>query len=377
MIRILAGLSVFFYFLGVIDAQIVLEEVHLPAPDDTLLMATDQIPTNISLGSGGADQTWQFSNLQAPFPESYFVRNIDPAVDPAEFSDADFKIEFNASLTGYYKKQGTYLRFLGTAGMDPLELGLNVPVRIEDDGVIERKFPLRYGDQYESDGAILVAFASEDLPREVLEQLPIRPDSFRIKSAVNRVSEIDGWGTLLTEAGNFQVLREKRVESFEVSLEAKFLFLPWQDITDLLPENDLLGNYQINSFHYLSTEAKEPIAIVYTDENERDIERVEFKSGDIITKLSHLKTNRPSVLAFPNPAIISVRYQFSNLPTGKYQLKIFSLLGKELWHKEYYITGEFTDKMDITFLRKGAYFYSLVDEAGTTLMTRRLVVLRP
>ena len=358
-------------------SQITINAGDLPEVGDTLVMAIDEIPTNISLGSGGPDQTWEFSNLQAPFAQNYTVEEVSTTGNNRVFDDADYRIRLNEGVFGYYKYDGNTLRYLGTSGTDPLEFGLNVSARMEGGGLIEYKLPVRYGDRHSSEGFVDIPFASEDLPKEILDQLPIRPDSFRIKSSITRSSEIDGWGTLLTEAGNFQVLREKRTEVLETTLEAKFLFLPWQDISDLLPENDILGERVSKSFHFISNEAKEPIAVVHTNEEESKLERVVFKSGDLITKASNFQLKAANVLAFPNPAIISARFQFSNLPAGNYQLKIFSLLGKELWGKQYFINGSRTEKVDITQLRKGAYFYSLINSSGKTLMTRRLIVLRP
>ena len=377
MVKIYTAIFIILGTFTITAAQITLNNSHLPVIGDTLKMATDEIPTNISLGDSGPDQIWQFSNLQAPFSQNYTVERLSTEEAQEAFPDADYLIRFSETLIGFYKVEGNYLRYLGTQGVDPLQFGLNINARIDNNGLIERKIPLQYGDTYESEGTMDLPFASNDLPDAILEQLPIRPDSFRILSTINRSSTIDGWGTLLTEAGNFKVLRENRTETTTITLEAKFSFLPWQDITELLPENELLGERVIKSFHFLSDSAKEPIAVVYTNADESKIERVEFKSGDILTSTPTIKTSRPNVLAFPNPAIISVRFQFSNIPAGNYQLKVFSLLGKELWGKSYYINGNRTEKVDITYLQKGAYFYSLINESGKTLMTRKLIVLRP
>lgn len=358
--------------------QISITKDDLPGIGDTLLMATDEIPTNINLGSGGPDQMWIFSNLQAPYAQPYIVKsNTSNERSGSIFTDADYQVQFNDVLTGFYKYDGNVLRYLGSQGEDPIGFGVKVPARWENEGLIEYILPLNYGDRFSSQDFVTIPLASKDLSQEVLDQLPIQPDSFRINTTTTRASEVDGWGTLLTEAGKFQVLRLKRTEKMEARLEAKFSFLPWQDITDLLPNNPLLGKYTRLSFHFLSNQSKEPIAIAYTNENQSEIDRIEFKSGGLITKIKPKASNRPNILAYPNPAIIAVRFQFTNLPTGTYQLKIFSLLGKELWEKKYFISGDHTEKVSITHLNKGAYFYSLVDGSGKTLMTRRLVVLRP
>ncbi len=360
-------------------AQITLTEEHLPEIGDTLSIAIDDIPTNITLGNSGPDQSWEFSNLQAPFAENYSVEKIQEANPVHEnFYDADLFIQFRESLRGYYKLQGDALRYLGTSGTDPLNFGIDLPVRLEPEGLIERRVPLVYGDRYSSEGSANVAFASEDLPQAILNQLPIRPDSFRIQLEIERISEIDAWGQLLIPTGGpYPVLREKRIEIITTVLEAKFAFLPWQDISDLLPQNPVLGERVITSFYFLSDQAKEPIAVIRTNEEETEIISAEFKGGEVLTQINNVKGLRPGVFAFPNPAIINARFKFVNLPPDYYHLKIFNMLGNEIWKQKYFINGDATEKVDITHLRKGAYFYSLVDSKGKTLSTKRLIVLRP
>ncbi|MCB0598025.1 MAG: T9SS type A sorting domain-containing protein, partial [Phaeodactylibacter sp.] len=69
--------------------------------------------------------------------------------------------------------------------------------------------------------------------------------------------------------------------------------------------------------------------------------------------------------------------EFTNLAPGRYKLKIHNILGIEEWRKTYQISGNHTEKVDISSLRKGTYLYSLVDDRGKTITTRRLIVVRP
>lgn len=81
--------------------------------------------------------------------------------------------------------------------------------------------------------------------------------------------------------------------------------------------------------------------------------------------------------AFPNPAIVNVRFEFTNLIPGNYKVSIFNILGAEVWKNYYYISGQRIEKVDISNLRKGTYLYSLQDDRGKTIATKRLVVVRP
>jgi len=84
------------------------------------------------------------------------------------------------------------------------------------------------------------------------------------------------------------------------------------------------------------------------------------------------------VLAYPNPAIFDVRFEFMNLKPGTYQLKIYNLLGVAVLDTSYHIkSGSQVEKMDVSELRKGTYLYSLVGPDGKTIATKRLIIIRP
>ena len=83
------------------------------------------------------------------------------------------------------------------------------------------------------------------------------------------------------------------------------------------------------------------------------------------------------VYAFPNPAIVNVRFEFSNLPKDTYNLTIYNIIGEQLWNKRYSIDRNLMDKVDVSFLRKGTYLYSLSNAEGRIITTKRLVIVRP
>ncbi len=221
------------------------------------------------------------------------------------------------------------------------------------------------------------AFATENLPDTLRSLLPITPDSIRIRQTLSREAEVDAWGKLIIPGGIFDVLRERRVDYRQVRLDAKIGRLPWQDITDLIPGFDRLGAFADVSYRFLSPETKEPVAELKMAPGESRVRQVVFKAIDITTNVQNLDNLTPGVYAFPNPAIVNVRFEFANLPPGTYNLSIMNILGIEVWKQRYDINGDHTEKVDISSLRKGTYLYSLKDNNGKIITTKRLVVVRP
>ena len=86
---------------------------------------------------------------------------------------------------------------------------------------------------------------------------------------------------------------------------------------------------------------------------------------------------KPDLVAYPNPAIDDVRIDFFNLPASNYTLKIYNILGIVVWEKKYSISGDRSEKINLNDLRKGTYLYSLINETGKIISTKRLMIMRP
>jgi len=371
-------LSLFFLWMAGLPApaQITLTRASFPSVGDTLYTSVDNLPNNIGVTAAGADQRWDLSGLQAPYIRRIAVREPAAGTGSGNFAQADLLMSLGEQLEAYFQSEERRLLLLGFFGYDPLEIGLEALARFQPH-IVERNVPLRYLDSNESTHFLSISFATDDLPGALLDQLPITPDSLRIRLQGERFDVVDAWGKVIIPGGIYDVLREKRTETREVRLDAKLGFLPWQDITELVPNIEGLGNTTTVQHHFLSNEAKEPIAIVTLDETQTRALRVEYKANDLTTDIQSLNSLKPGVYAFPNPAIVNVRFEFSNLPAGNYTLTIYNILGMEMWSANYFINGNHIEKVNISDLQKGTYLYSLTDERGKTIMTKRLLVVKP
>ena len=360
-------------------AQIVLQPTNLPKLGDTLRTAIDNMPGNISWMPSGADQRWDFTALQAPFTRQTIIKSPEVGEHRDQFPTANMLVELAEGAEAYYRfiiSQQSTVQLLGFFGEDPLHFGVKVLTRYNPP-IVDRRAPLRYLDNNKVQSALLLPFSADDLPKAILDQLPITPDSLRIRITIDRRDVVDSWGKVTIPGGIYDVLREKRTEIRETRVEAKLGFSAWQDITDLIPNSELAGKETTVAYCFFSNEAQEPIAVVTMSQDAKKPLRVEYKANDLTTDVQNVKTLKPGVYAFPNPAIVNVRFEFTNLPPGNYKVSIYNILGAEVWKQYYYINGQRIDKVDISSLRKGTYLYSLQDEWGKTIATKRLVVVRP
>ena len=372
-------LCIFSFFLAFswAHAQITISSDYFPAIGDTLKTATDNLPEGIDIGTPGGPQTWNFTTLQAPFTLNTTFLDATTGGAYSSFLDADLMVQLTAGSEAYYNLTTSKLEYLGYYGSDPLGLGLEIVARYSPP-LIERRAPLNYQNSYESTGDLLLPFSADDIPGGFLDSLPITPDSFRLRINTVRTEEMDAFGTIQIPGGSYEVLRMKRIDVSQNRLDAKLPFINWIDVTDLIQENPFFGEITTTSYHYFSNLSKEPIAVVTTDSDTEEPNRVEFKVVDNIinTNLS-LSNQQPSLFAFPNPSYGDLRFDFQNLRPGNYAIKIYNILGMEVWKKEFWVAGNRSIKVNLGQLRKGTYLYSLVNAKGKTLATKRLLIVRP
>jgi len=259
--------------------------------------------------------------------------------------------------------------------MDPYGIGIEVQT-IYNPTFSLLKTPIEYGTVSNSTGQYISTIAANDLPITILYSLPLLPDSVRFVSTVETSQEADAWGHLVLPDNSFEVLRERRIIAIKTRLEAKVGLFPWRDITDDIFTNAFQKEEVKLSYHFYSNETRMPVLVAQMKEDGINAASIEYLISDPSSTLRST-SGQPDVFAYPNPAINEVRFEFSNLPTGKYKLKIFNILGMSLQEENYQLSGFRTIKWDVSKLRKGTYLYSLVNSEGKTIATRRLMVIRP
>jgi len=371
-----------FSFLSIhLTGQITVTSASFPAVGDTLQTAIDGAPEGIEITASGGNQIWDFSSLQGVTAEAV-IRPASEGANADLFPNANLLFPIGVDGMGgesYAATNTSVYQLIGYVGPDPANLGINVRVPFSPP-IVERRSPMNFFDINNTDYSILVAFPTDSLPGEITNELPIVPDSVRLRLAATRTDVVDGWGTLTIPGGTYEVLREKRTEIRETIVEARVgigPFATWVDVTEFLG-GGFLGPDTLTTYVFVNDQEKEHIAeiSVTNDEAETPL-AVTYKSNDVITNVRYVNTGRADIFAYPNPAINNVRINFLNLTPGNYTFRIFNILGKEVVNKKYQINGDRTVGIDIDTLQKGTYLYNLTDAKGKILKTKRLMVIRP
>ena len=370
----------FFFLSNGLLAQIIITNETFPVVGDVIRTTSALDVMSISMTPPGGDQFWDFGSIQTTGSPDEVI-----FVDPSESENSAFFPSANLMLLDedgetFFQSTEEDFSLLGFSGGDPTGLGVDLVAAL-DPPLVEGRAPLAFFDINTYGSETNIPFGADELPGGILDSFPISPDSIRVRVIIDRTDVVDAWGTI-NIPGNveYDVLRQKRIELSETRIDVKIGPLEWTDVTDLFGGGmDFFGGVDtLVTYNFLSNDAKEPIAVFNLDGNEEVVFDAEFKfEEEDPNSIEGSIAGIPYLFAYPNPAINEVKFDFKNLESGTYKLKIFNILGLEAYSEEYFVTGNKTVKLDISRLKKGTYLYSLVDENGKTMTTKRLIVVRP
>ncbi len=359
-----------------IHAQITVTNTTFPAVGDTLHFAFDRSPNVNAFTPPGGDQNWDFSSLNADITQQQIFTSPATGTGSASFPDANL-LYLNGTIENYLQVTNQEVRTLGYYGADPVGIGFNAAFRYGPP-IVERRSPINFFDINSVSSGLLLPVSAADIPGTIVNQLPVRPDSLRIRIAINRLDVVDAWGNVTIPGGTYPVLREKRTQYREARLDAKVPPLGWLDITDVAIQSlglTTLGVDTTVTYNFYNNVSKEPIAIVTLANDQATPVLVQYKSNALTTDVTQLESEMPQVSAFPNPASGKVNLRLNNIKPGEYQVNVHNVLGMEVLRKNCQIpSAQFEMELDVSKLGAGTYWYSLLDDRGIVLVSRQLVV---
>lgn len=350
-----------------------------PVPGDTLRTVTTFNIPNFDKTMVGGDLYWDFSGVSGGFLSETAYADAADGDNADMFPDADL-LDNNTLQEIYYQTFDDKIVEVGRSGIDPV---LNVlDLTYENDGeLVFRTAPVSYEDTYADTSSFFIQSDASVLPDTLLDMLPIAIDSMRLFVETRNENVVDAWGTVELPGGTYDVLRVKRTTTTNSVLGAKAGFFGWitvdpsnvlfQGLGDLL---DLLGETTTVSYQFLADGEKEVIAL-FNEDDEENIVSFTYK-GDITTSVGKIDLKEENLLTYPNPTYGDVTFQLMNLPHDNYSVVVYNIIGKQLWSSDIdFLDGKL--RADLSHLRKGTYFYSILDGRGQKVTTRRLMIMTP
>lgn len=365
---------------GGLLAQITLSNAYFPEAGDTLRLAR---AADVSVGNllslSGQDQTWDFGDRTARL-------EIDRPIVAADgrFPEADVIMEFSGGEQQYYSRSATEFALVGVVGGRGIVPGFEVSTEV-DPARVTRRAPLDFGDQSIDINNNVVTIPRDSLPAAILDQLGTLGngiDSVRFSTSSNRGTEVDGSGTLLLNGQRYEVLREVTVELITTNIALRSTALGrFTDVTTqlraLLPDSlaRFLGPQPARQcYTFWNEDSKEAVVEIETTAA-NEVTEFTFRRNDVTSSLRDHFTAQARISVYPNPATGRATFRIDGVRGGRYELLLVNMLGRRIARRTFDPTGDPTlIELFVGDLPRGLYLYSLRNERGRTLATKRLLV---
>lgn len=355
---------------GTVLSQVLLDKELIPSPGDTLYYFTDQLPSQISINAKGENIYWNYSFLQSPFLEFSVVQAASGGTVYNEFSKSDLCIVDGHGLETYYAITEFGLKLLGGWGMLISGIEVSALWKVKGD-YFTPGLPLYFDDENQTELQISVTINPKNIPNAI-SRIDIRNvDSLEIILNIEREEKVDSWGEVLFPGGEEEVLRVNQIDQIQQSTRIKRSD-GWVEL-ELTEDHPFHWEKEQRTILFFGNRQLFPVISIETDVNER-AKKVTYAATPITLRKREFKEKNSFVIAKPNPAISYTRFSIYDIKPGNYTIKLFNILGKELFDESIKVLGSNTLEVNLDRLSKGTYLYSLMDENGNRLITKRLII---
>ena len=225
------------------NAQITINYSDYPEIGDVVMYDTTNV-TGLSVGTSGANQTWDFSSMTSTYNATRSYLNPSASMYSYLFPGANMMIQMPGSET-FLNVNSTGVEILGTVD-DQLGTGVMTPA-VYTDNLVSISFPTNYLD------------SNTDLfGYSITSAYNLVPGADSVKLDVNGTvsSSIDAYGTLITPSDSIACLREHASFALNVGVAVHIPMLGWQAP---MPQNQTIDAYTWVALGYgagiLETEA--------------------------------------------------------------------------------------------------------------------------
>lgn len=371
--------------IGTTLAQTTVTSNWFIRPLDIIYGATDSLVSSIVVSPGStASQIWNFTALNGVTKDTFEVFTAASGSAAASFPSATLRVPF-LNGDGYLRKTGTKVEIIGYSG-DP---GLGSPVKVPFNDPLEFQVaPLNFGMNMTNTSAFRFTINSADYPQIqalLASQLPAgtNADSIRLTRSSRDEDQIDAFGTINLPANlSYDVLRVHRQSYNDTKIEIRVilfggLLVQWIDPSTLsgggggttIPG---VGKDTTNSYLFISNDERQAVATITMNRLTNQPQSVRYLYAPTVVATEKTAAEALELTAQPNPATNEVRIKIGALPTGSYRLRLNNLLGATVYQAA--VQGNETLPIDVNSYANGAYFYSILDEKGTVLATKRLTI---
>lgn len=336
-----------------------------------LVVRVDRDPKVGNLQLDGQADYWDLSKLRFDDTKFFQIKNANSGSAIPIVGQADVLLEAGG-LEYYYTYDGTRLLFNGSTDV---RLLYN---RDMHDHVIKFDGNVDYDTKFSNKGVVIskakgtVELYSDDLPREITKSWDELNYRYILERNINQKIFKGKRTKLDLPSGSIsgtQVIVERKIEQQVWAKDVEYIdsnIKIESDLTKVIFEKEI--RFYKKGFALpllkviLNQDTNEILEIVYTDY---------YESND------RAGLGQEGMSIHPNPTFGKSDIYLKIKNPGNYKVLVKNILGRVIHQEDIYIDDELNVPVDLIFLRKGSYLCSLEDENGRTIVTKRLIILKP
>lgn len=361
---------------------IVITRNDMPNINDTLrISVSDNLLGIIDLNDTGEGHEWNYAALPS------YSQRVEEFVDPVFGTPLAYNITFSNVFDMNY-----FATIAAPNVSGPQQFGFG-PVQLEEIYDFFRETNGFFANIGMGATINNIPLTTKMEPRDMIYRFPLEygatdgsfsqfgfdvPDFGHYGQKMLRTNAVDGWGTLTTRFGTFEVLRvytelertdtmslqgfgfdQSRPKEFEVKWLGKNHGIPLLKVSGQF----LFGQMVVNEVVYRdSVRGFTPPGPFEEEEEEEEEEPQSVHDGDVLRGLS----------AFPNPVMSDLTLDFSLRTSGTVTLNVMDVSGRRIVDGETrgFAAGPQRWAIDLSGVSPGVYLLSLTTAAGEVQIVR-------
>ena len=359
--KLLSLITLFSVGVITLNAQITINATHLVDVGVSVQQSIDTIPGSITIGSSGANQTWNYTSMNEDVVETLTFSN------PSTFPGASSFPTANMGLTN--SNEPDNWQFLDKNSVGLFVVGQTI---IQQGQQIEIPFTSTILTFPSTMGTNFSGSWSGQIAQIFLGQSGI--DSVRITRGANQSSIIDAWGTLTTPLGTFASLRQidvlQTIDTTWVLQSGVWSII--DPFTAGLAGIDPIAFDTVNTARWWTDNPLSKFPLLEMDyENNGSVNEVTWQKSSPTVGINELKATT-NFNVYPNPAKNVITFE-TNI-TNNSEIAIMDITGKVI-KSVVFSTSKQT--IDIANFEAGIYFYSIRDrKSGKVLQNNKIIVTK-
>lgn len=353
----------------------------LPAEGDTIYFVStpDRIPEHMmDKNSAGV---WDYNILNVPFVGIEEYRSAHKGSHASKFETADLVLKKLNGEEQYFKIEKGALYMLGEILSSSANKKSYFVVKFSKPKLMV-KTPLKINQIDKREELISIVAKRSNLTENWQKYFPSEIDSisWEIHRKIECEAKDAGYLTINGEGHQVQLSESKVQSSYKIKIKYKgtksWINFPLESFKWPVELKNLwFSNDYIERIFY-SENFKGPL-LSYRISGDGSQSDIAFQIKDLSKDVPYFQLEKSAIISFPNPSFGTVYFSLVNYPPDFYKLEVYNIIGKVLYRQT--LTDGINNRyrVDLGHLRKGTYMYSILDNKGNKLTTKRFVLVTP